>query len=202
MKLIDEIEKKCINKMQIVSVIVDENIVFSGRLFKMKHVLGEYILGLLIIESYRINKEHYIYKCFIEDVNTNDAVEPQIIDEETLVDINYKIMKYVDDKNKNDIKQYKYDKELAMDILKNMSNEKKDVLRKALYRNELLTSVRCLQDCDFYDCKDGFYLVLRGTRTKFAVYMNNDMKYIRKPKYVEVIRTNNLVFDQDDFLIL
>ena len=199
MKLIDEIEKKSINKMQIVSVMIDENIVFYDRLFKMKQVLTEYILSLLIVESYRINKEHYIYKCFIADVNANETVEPQIIDEETLVDINYKIMKYVDDKTKNDIKQYKYDKEVAIDILKNMSNQKKEVLRKALYRNELLTSVRCLQDCDFYDCKDGFYLVLRGTRTKFAVYMNNDMKYTRKPKNIEIIRQNYLVFDENDY---
>ena len=199
MKLLDELEKESLENEDLISVIVEDNILFSDRLFKMKQVLGEYISSSLIVESYSKNKEHYIYKCFISDVKDNVDIEPDIIDKVTLRKINKQITKYYNNKNRNEIKQYKYDKDVAMHILRNMSEQKKKILEKALYRNELLTSVRNLQNCEFNDCKDGFYLVFKGTRTKFSVYMNNDMKYTRKPKNIEIIRQNYLVFDENDY---
>lgn len=74
--------------------------------------------------------------------------------------------------------------EIAMDILKNLSEEKKKVLENALTRNLILTSSFCMSFGEMTIYKEGFLLVLKGTRCSFSVYVkDNDgiLQETRKP---------------------
>lgn len=79
---------------------------------------------------------------------------------------------------------YKVNRELLFQMLKDMPEPKKEVLRKALTRNSLLTSCRTLEHCYFTVYKEGFLIELCGTRCGFAVYANDNdgnFAFMRKP---------------------
>lgn len=74
--------------------------------------------------------------------------------------------------------------EIAMDMLKNMPEKKKEVLKKALERNYNLTSSWALGLGTMTIYKEGFLLSLEGTRCSFSVFaFDNDgeLEFARKP---------------------
>lgn len=76
--------------------------------------------------------------------------------------------------------------EFAMDILKAMPENKKEILRHALERNAILTSEYGLYSMQMITCyKEGWYIELYGTRCAFKVWAyDNDGEFVfaRKPK--------------------
>lgn len=94
--------------------------------------------------------------------------------------------------------------EFAVDILCNMPKSKKEVLRRALDRNQILTSVRIMEFGKIHVYKEGFYLVLEGTRCGFRVWAgDNDSSFVfgRKPidKKLHLLHKTSLHFDEGDF---
>ena len=82
------------------------------------------------------------------------------------------------------MKKTNINKQIALEILENLSSEKRNQLEKAKQRNFLFTSNDMLTDAVMHIYKEGFYLVLLGAKTKFSVYVaDNDGKLIetRKP---------------------
>lgn len=76
-------------------------------------------------------------------------------------------------------------KEIAREMLDRLSDQKKKVLDAALRRNAILTSDYGLENATLNVYKEGFYLVLEGCRSRFAVwYADNDGELIegRKPQ--------------------
>lgn len=74
--------------------------------------------------------------------------------------------------------------ELAMDMLNNMPEAKKQVLKKALERNYILTSSYIMESGTMVVYKEGFLLKLYGTRCSFSVFaFDNDgeLVFARKP---------------------
>lgn len=79
-----------------------------------------------------------------------------------------------------------YNREIVNDILKNMTQEKKAVLTKALERNFILTSSYVLSSCTLTVYKEGWLVKLEGTRSNFSVFaiwddFNGEFITIRKP---------------------
>lgn len=72
----------------------------------------------------------------------------------------------------------------SLDILEGMPARKKNVLGNALERNSALTSTKTLEHGTMRVYKEGFYLVLNGTRCSFSIWEGDDddgFKYGRKP---------------------
>ena len=73
---------------------------------------------------------------------------------------------------------------IIKDMINNLSEERKITLSKALDRNEILTTVRTLSNQTLVVYKEGWYLKLEGTRSKFFVWAwDNDGEFVvdRKP---------------------
>lgn len=95
-------------------------------------------------------------------------------------------------------------KQIALDILKAMPIERKNVLRKALERNCDLTSSYILEDAYMEIYIEGFYLRLEGTRSSFSVYAeDNDGEFIirRKPNAnkLNLLWNTDFKMDESDF---
>ena len=79
----------------------------------------------------------------------------------------------------------KVNREIALAILDILPENKLNTLKKALDRNEILTSVYSLEAGELTIYKEGFYLELSGTRAKFSVFAHdNDGELViadRKP---------------------
>ena len=98
-------------------------------------------------------------------------------------------------------------KQIAIDMLENLSPEKKVVLEKTLDRNEALTSTYALPFGNLRIYKEGWYLTCEGTRCQFSVwYFDNDGELVegRKPAesklnflYEESLAFNDL--SEDDW---
>ena len=94
--------------------------------------------------------------------------------------------------------------DLAMRILHEMPKEKKQSLSKALDRNQILTSTRSLSDGLITIYKEGWYLQLKGTRSQFSIYaQDNDGEFIFKRKPSETtlhkLYTQSLNFTENDY---
>ena len=101
---------------------------------------------------------------------------------------------------------YNVNKEIALEILKKLPENKKAVLEKALYRNFLLTSSYNLEFCDVTVYKEGWYLQFLGARCNFSVFaFDNDGEYIiadRKPaenKLHKLYSDYDVRFAESDF---
>lgn len=95
--------------------------------------------------------------------------------------------------------------EIAARILQEMPEEKKASLEKALDRNFILTSARVLSMGEMTVYKEGWLLVLNGTRCKFSIFAkDNDGKFefIRKPieSKLHKLYTQTLYFNECDFI--
>lgn len=74
--------------------------------------------------------------------------------------------------------------EIAMDMLKNMPEKKKEVLKNALSRNYYLTSNWAMEFGTMIIYKEGFLLRLEGTRCSFSVFAydrDGELEFARKP---------------------
>lgn len=74
--------------------------------------------------------------------------------------------------------------EIAIEMLTNMPETKKQTLRKALGRNLYLTSSYIMDSGTITIYKEGFWLKLTGTRSTFTVFaFDNDgvLEFARKP---------------------
>ncbi len=77
--------------------------------------------------------------------------------------------------------------EIAAQMMKEMPESKKEVLRKALDRNFILTSSRVLCFGKITIYKEGWYLELEGTRCSFSVFAKDndgEFEFTRKPSKV------------------
>lgn len=75
-------------------------------------------------------------------------------------------------------------KEIVARILNEMPESKKEVLRRALERNSILTSAAVLSSCTLTIYKEGWLVKLDGTRCSFSVYAEDDdgeFVFKRKP---------------------
>ena len=78
----------------------------------------------------------------------------------------------------------KYNMDITLDILHQMPESKKELLRKALIRNSLLTSAYLLSECTLTIYKEGWLVKLEGTRSTFTVFAKDndgEFEFIRKP---------------------
>jgi len=78
----------------------------------------------------------------------------------------------------------KVNREIVARILHEMPEEKKEVLKKALERNLILTSSYVLSSCTLTIYKEGWLVKLDGTRCNFSVFAKDndgDFEFIRKP---------------------
>ena len=95
---------------------------------------------------------------------------------------------------------------IVMEMLYQMPQEKKEVLKKALERNCILTSAYVLENCTLTVYKEGWLVELSGCRSSFSVYAkDNDGEFIfmRKPNenklhklYSEWERMNESDYDK------
>lgn len=105
-------------------------------------------------------------------------------------------------------KQHAINKEISLEILTNLPSKKKEVLVKALDRNFILTSSYVLEGGILAIYKEGFYLILDGTRVGFSVFAyDNDGDLIiadRKPNDSKLhhLYDDCLNFDESDFFKL
>ena len=79
---------------------------------------------------------------------------------------------------------YPVNKEIAMSMLKEMPELKKDQLKKTLNRNLQFTSAYILEQGVLTIYKEGFYLKLIGIRSSFSLWAyDEDGKFVfgRKP---------------------
>ena len=71
----------------------------------------------------------------------------------------------------------RFQENFAIDILREMPDHKKQVLCRALDRNEILTSVRIMESGVVRVYKEGWYLTLIGTRCAFRVWAGIRLLY-------------------------
>lgn len=95
-------------------------------------------------------------------------------------------------------------KEFALDILRQMPTEKKALLKKCLERNCILTSSYIMESGEITVYKEGWYIVLNGTRCKFSVWAyDNDGEFVfgRKPIEAKLhkIYSEFLKFSESEF---
>ena len=100
------------------------------------------------------------------------------------------------------IKKINY--EMAQQILREMPNEKKQSLKKALDRNLYLTSAKVMSIGEMTIYKEGWFLVLYGTRCRFSVFAKDDdgeLVFIRKPNENKLhkLYQQTLHFNECDF---
>ena len=93
--------------------------------------------------------------------------------------------------------------EIAMDMLNNMPETKKQTLRKTLERNLYLTSSYSMDSGAMTIYKEGFLLKLNGTRCNFTVFAFDDGELVlsRKPieKKLNKIYDDSLKFSESDY---
>ena len=95
-------------------------------------------------------------------------------------------------------------KEISLEMLNQMPENKKEQLEKALDRNNYLTSFRGLPIGEIFIYKEGFLLKLEGTRTNFSVYAKDndgEFEFCRKPveKKLHLLYVDSLRFSESDF---
>ena len=101
---------------------------------------------------------------------------------------------------------YNVNKEIIVEILSKLPENKKNTLKKALTRNEILTSSYVLEDAILTIYKEGFYVELDGTRTKFSVFAyDNDGELViadRKPHKTKLHKLYDEFekIDESDFM--
>lgn len=98
----------------------------------------------------------------------------------------------------------KINQEIANMILQDMPIAKKQSLKNALDRNEILTSARVLPIGEITVYKEGWYLQLLGTRCRFSVYAEDkdgELIFKRKPseRSINKLYTQTLYFNEHDF---
>lgn len=74
---------------------------------------------------------------------------------------------------------------IAMDILHQMPEAKKQTLANTITRNYMLTSSEQLSFADIVVYKEGWYLTLSGARCKFTVWASDndgELVFTRKPR--------------------
>ena len=91
---------------------------------------------------------------------------------------------------------YNVNKEIAKEIIKKVmeDNKRKTTLENTLNRNFILTSSYNLEELTLEIYKQGFYLILKGTRCCYKVFAkDNDgnLELIRKPKKLDLIYIEN-----------
>lgn len=90
-------------------------------------------------------------------------------------------------------------KSIAIDILRKLPEDKRKVLLKACSRNNYLTAFYGLPEAKMEIYKEGFYLKLSGTRTKFSIYARDNDGILepqkRKPKESELHKLYSDSFD-------
>ena len=94
--------------------------------------------------------------------------------------------------------------EIASRIIKEMPIEKKEILARTLDRNFILTSSRVLSMGEITVYKEGWLLVLNGTRCKFSVFAKDndgDFEFVRKPNENKLhkLYQQTLYFNESDF---
>jgi len=94
--------------------------------------------------------------------------------------------------------------EIALDMINGMPEEKKKALRKSLERNWILTSSYIMESGYMVIYKEGFYLILNGTRCSFSVFAydkDGEFEFARKPheNRLNKIYDDYLKFSEDDF---
>lgn len=85
-------------------------------------------------------------------------------------------------------------KEITIDIIRTLPQNKMEVLKKALYRNYLLTTTWELPSANLQVYKEGFYLTLLGTRCSFSAWvydMDGELVHGRKPKNLTLLYEDN-----------
>ena len=95
-------------------------------------------------------------------------------------------------------------KEIIIDIINALPQEKVITLMNACYRNYLLTTTYELSKASLHVCKEGYYLELEGTRCGFNVFAKDndgELEITRKPHnltelYVDFGHTNFIDFNQ------
>ncbi len=100
--------------------------------------------------------------------------------------------------------KYSVNEEIIREMISDMPENKKELLGKALDRNLHLTSVRVMSFGKLRIYKEGFYLILEGTRCKFSVYARDndgDLVFTRKPSEdkIHLLYTDNVRFSETDF---
>ena len=73
---------------------------------------------------------------------------------------------------------------IALEMLQQMPHEKKQALANTITRNYMLTSDEHIDNVRIEVYKEGWYLIITGTRCQFAVWAgDNDGEYVftRKP---------------------
>lgn len=91
---------------------------------------------------------------------------------------------------------YEVNKEIAKEIIKKVieDNKRKTTLKNALDRNFILTSTYNLEDLTLEIYKQGFYLILKGTRCYYKVFAKDndgELELVRKPKKLDFIYSEN-----------
>lgn len=100
---------------------------------------------------------------------------------------------------------YKVNYEIAADILECLPQNKRNVLVRCLERNLYLTSSYVMEHGELEVYKEGFYLILYGTRCKFTVFVEDndgELKVLaRKPQATKLhhLYTDSLHFGEADF---
>lgn len=103
------------------------------------------------------------------------------------------------------MKNHNINHEIAIDMINRMPDEKKNVLRKALDRNLILTSSRNLENGTMTVYKEGFYLTLEGTRCSFSVFAydrDGEFEFTRKPredKLNKIYKETYIKFSESDY---
>lgn len=73
--------------------------------------------------------------------------------------------------------------QIAEILLENMPENKKELLRSAINRNDALTSFRGLENINLYITENGTLLKMRGVRCGFVLFMDNYSAYRRTPNH-------------------
>lgn len=102
---------------------------------------------------------------------------------------------------------YKVNHEILLEMFYKMPETKKKILRKALERNELLTSSYVLEDCTMRVYKEGWSVRLLGARTSFYMFaMDNDGEFVfmRKPleDKLNFLYLDNFKLSESDFALI
>ena len=98
----------------------------------------------------------------------------------------------------------KINKQIAKEMLSILPEDKKKALGNALQRNMILTSAAVLSMGEMTIYKEGWYLVLHGTRCQFAVFAKDndgELQIIRKPHENKLHKLYDvtLYFNESDF---
>lgn len=94
--------------------------------------------------------------------------------------------------------------EIVERIFQEMPKNKKELLSKALDRNMILTSSRVMSMGEITIYKEGWLLILNGTRCKFSIFAKDndgEFEFIRKPNENKLhkLYQQTLYFNEQDF---